>query len=777
MKHSTRRAAALFLSLAAGTMVQAEPAISTYNVVWDSPSKDYNGTMPIGNGDLAANVWVEPDGSLLFYVSKSDAWSGGGKNGPSLLKLGRGRVKLDPPLYTEGTTFKQELDLASGSIRIQGTGVRNQGGEDSPNPASRISHHISFWIDANRPVINVEIDSSVPCNAEVALESWRADGKWLRHGAQKDVILPSDGTTVRWYQRNVHSVMDDTLKVQRLEHLVGEFPDPIMDLTFGGLMAGEGLKAKDDRTLVTDSPTRRIHLRLHALTEQTETAEAWLTQLEQQRKTVDTVPTKDAWSGHLAWWKAFWDRSHIDITGTKEAETVTQAYHLQRWIQAGAGRGKYPIKFNGSLFTVDGLDARWAKPEGIYSGPDYRRWEGQYWWQNTRLIYWPMLCSGDYEMMQPLFTMYLEMLPLLRERTQHYFGHDGVFFVETSQIWGMQRNQDFGHNNKTFTSLCPFTRWEWQSGLELSAMMLDYYQHTLDNAFAKEVLLPIADEVVLFYDLHYPRDRRASGTMVITPAQALETWFTAVDPMPEVAGLHVVIDGLLALPANLTSDKQRKRWARLNGELPEIPIEVKGGKKCLAPAALYSRRRNGETPELYAVYPYRTHMVGKPDLDVAIEAFKRRSTITGGWSQESVNAAMLGLTEEAKRMVIESATAKNWGGKKDHPQCRFPAFWRPNADWIPDQDHGSVFITALQRMLMLTDGDSINLLPAWPDDWNATFKLHAPYKTVVEGRVENGRLFDLKVTPESRRKDVVIMEKGEGRADEAEENGASSFHE
>ena len=108
-------------------------------------------------------------------------------------------------------------------------------------------------------------------------------------------------------------------------------------------------------------------------------------------------------------------------------------------------------------------------------------------------------------------------------------------------------------------------------------------------------------------------------------------------------------------------------------------------------------------------------------------------------------------------MVIESVTAKNWGGKPDHPQCRFPAFWGPNADWIPDQDHGSVFITALQRMLMLTDGDTINLMPAWPDDWNATFKLHAPYKTVVEGRIENGKLLGLKVTPESRRKDVVIQ--------------------
>jgi hypothetical protein len=36
-----------------------------YTVAWDSPSADYNGSMPIGNGELAANVWVEPTGDLV----------------------------------------------------------------------------------------------------------------------------------------------------------------------------------------------------------------------------------------------------------------------------------------------------------------------------------------------------------------------------------------------------------------------------------------------------------------------------------------------------------------------------------------------------------------------------------------------------------------------------------------------------------------------------------------------------------------------------------------
>jgi hypothetical protein len=60
--------------------------------------------------------------------------------------------------------------------------------------------------------------------------------------------------------------------------------------------------------------------------------------------------------------------------------------------------------------------------------------------------------------------------------------------------------------------------------------------------------------------------------------------------------------------------------------------------------------------------------------------------------------------------------------------------------------------------LIQCDGKRIQLLPAWPADWTADFKLHAPYQTTVEGHVENGKISDLKVTPQSRAGDVIVCE-------------------
>lgn len=59
-------------------------------------------------------------------------------------------------------------------------------------------------------------------------------------------------------------------------------------------------------------------------------------------------------------------------------------------------------------------------------------------------------------------------------------------------------------------------------------------------------------------------------------------------------------------------------------------------------------------------------------------------------------------------------------------------------------------------MLMQMDGKRILLLPAWPKSWTADFKLHAPYRTTVEGHVENGVVSNLKVKPAVRAEDITI---------------------
>jgi hypothetical protein len=107
------------------------------------------------------------------------------------------------------------------------------------------------------------------------------------------------------------------------------------------------------------------------------------------------------------------------------------------------------------------------------------------------------------------------------------------------------------------------------------------------------------------------------------------------------------------------------------------------------------------------------------------------------------------LTEEAAR-ILQVKCANSNG------DYRWPATWGPNFDWLPDQDHGANLLLTTQLMLLQCQGDKIQLLPAWPKLWDVRFRLQATNRTSVEAQVEGGKLLRLIVTPESRRKDVIL---------------------
>ena len=208
---------------------------------------------------------------------------------------------------------------------------------------------------------------------------------------------------------------------------------------------------------------------------------------------------------------------------------------------------------------------------------------------------------------------------------------------------------------------------------------------------------------------------------------------------------------MLDLPAT-AADKAT--WRKTLADLPAVPTHTDAkGTIRLAPAETYGNKANVENPELYAVFPYRLYTLAadKEFLAIGKTTYAARGHRDNYcWRQDPIQAALLGIGDEATRLVVARAASVE-------PGFRFPAMWAAGSDWMPDQDHVGVMMSGLQRMLLQSEGKRILLLPAWPKEWNAAFKLYAPYNTTVEGRVENGKLIDLKVTPETRRQDVEIL--------------------
>ncbi len=738
----------------AQTQVNPNIQLDKYNVVWNSPSENSLGSMPAGNGDIGINIWAEKNGDLIFYLSKTDAWSENAR----LLKVGKVRLSLTPNPFMEGLPFKQELIVADGLIRIEA-------GKDE----SKVS--IDVWVDANHPVVELYVKSTKPIEAKVTTEPWRTERRKIQnntelhsayglHGVgasevfiEKDTILTATDENIVWLHRNNRSIWLDNLKLQGLEAYAENSADPLLNRTFGGLMRSSELQKTSHSILETKEALKSFSVSVYAITSIADTETKWLDKIIQTASSTESESRKSRLENHKNWWDSFWNQSFIHITTANKEEqgkvfNVSQGYTLQRYMNACSGRGNSPIKFNGSIFTVDTKDL-----VGEFQGfdADYRRWGGPYWWQNTRLPYWSMLESGDFELMKPLFKMYHDALPIRKLATETYYNHNGAFFPETMYFWGTYVDGNYGRDRSELPLGMTenlFIRYYWQSGLEISLMMLDYYSFTKDDQFLNETLLPVVSEIIDFYDQHWGRD--ANGKILFDPAMALETYNKAVNPLPEIVGVNKVCTELLRLPQTSLSSAQKAQWKRLKSELPEIPTREADGKKLLAPAQEYSGKQNVENPELYAIFPFRAYGLDKPDLEMARNTFENRAVKeTGGWQQNAIKAALLGLTDEAAELTSRNFNTKN-------SAYRFPTMWGPNYDWTPDQDHGSVALIALQRMLVQYDGDQILLLPACPKDWNVDFKLYAPHNTVIECKVEDGKISQLQITPESRMKDVVI---------------------
>ncbi len=126
-------------------------------------------------------------------------------------------------------------------------------------------------------------------------------------------------------------------------------------------MKGPGLSSDGNQILKSSHASKTFRLDLYALTQQADSPEAWQAALGKVIRSTDAVKINAARKAHQQWWREFWNRSWIHVSGTPEASKVSQSYALQRYMTACAGRGAQPVKFNGSLFTV-GLG---AIPSGI----------------------------------------------------------------------------------------------------------------------------------------------------------------------------------------------------------------------------------------------------------------------------------------------------------------------------------------------------------------------------------------------------------------------------
>lgn len=728
------------------------------HIIWKTQSRNSSESMPVGGGDIGGNVWVE-DNQIFLYLQQSGWFD----ENNSLLKAGRLRMRIEPnPLEQD---FKQELLLEEGCVKI-----------------SALGFELLLWADIKKPVVHMEYKSTIPRDIQVDYETWRFENREVDNCSYElfqckemffyplenpvfyqDKITAEEKQLFFCHQNDSHALsITKEFNDQGLGKYCDSVYNPQENLICGGMLRGTNLffagtkegMYQDTLFKAYSYQTRNrrctgsvcIALSSQKADKDTELRDKLENLLNQAEYNRDSDK-----KFQLQWWQDYFAKSFIQGNPKQEKYAdIFRNYQLFRYMLGCNYYGFWPTKFNGGLFTFDpslGGKSPWSDDTLRYT-PDYRLWGGgSHTIQNQRLLYWPMLKTGDAEVMKQHFDFFVRTLDTAKIRCRENFHIEGAMYPEQVGTYGLCCGCDNEWGNRTGLPTAQI-KYHFSNSLETALMILEYYRFT-GNDISK--YMEFIKNIILFYH-HFYSQNDTKGKMVIYPGNALETYHVVKNPIDAIAGLHTVVGRMLQLPEKYLSAEEKEKFRHIQKRIPEIKVRKKEGHTIIAYADHPSMIHNCEIPELYTVFPYGQFGLGKEHLELAIDtaryAWETEEQLSHvSWHPTGIQYARLGMQKECEEFLMK---------KMGSGDFRFPAFWGPGHDWTPDHNWGGSGMIQLQEMLLQTEGNEIRILPCWNPDIDVHFKLSAPYGTIVECSYQAGSIKELKVTPEERQRDVIM---------------------
>ena len=486
---------------------------------------------------------------------------------------------------------------------------------------------------------------------------------------------------------------------------------------------------------------------------------------------------------HLAWWHAFWSRSFMHVHSPDGlGDFLQRVRNLHLYYMASSSRGALPPKWNGSIFITGG---------------DVRAWGSQYWVWTTEAMYFPLFAADAIDLTDPYFRMYVKQIPACRQAARQRWGAKGAFYPETTPFDGpvvlpddvVAEYQDifFGRKDpKTMSArlrtLCSFEshlncstisayakQYSWishvaSSGAELAVQAWWRYRATGDVRFLRESAYPLLRETAEFYRSLVKKE--GDGRYHVHGTNVHEDFWGVRDSIMDLAAIRGAVPLAIRAAEVLETDTElRARWKELLDNLAAYPMGSDPRAKALTGGALaddvwaagclgdIDGHRNPEDVWLNPVFPFEdwTLETRDPQSDrivrKLVQIAPRFRTVLDG---EPLNTAIrtpiaavrAGCGEQLPAMAASyyAAFAPIANG-----MGLFEGGGKPESQAHSIEALGSIS-TMLQDGLMQSvsprpgEQEVISILPAWPQQWQASFRLLARGGFLVSAAAEDGRV-------------------------------------
>ncbi len=486
---------------------------------------------------------------------------------------------------------------------------------------------------------------------------------------------------------------------------------------------------------------------------------------------------------HVGWWSDFWSRTFVHLTSEDGvAQFMARLRTLHLYYMASSSRGALPAKWNGSLFSVNG---------------DKRYWGAQYWIWTTAISHHPLYAADATELADPYFNMYVKQLPAARQAARQRWGvQHGAYFMEAGPFDGpvilppviAQEYQDVYLGRKTVQELSPAAlalgqyecvltqfadghrfrgiagRYSFVShyvacGSDLAVQAWWRYRYSGDKSFLRTHAYPLLrDTLELYRGLARKED---DGKYHLYGLNQQEGFWGINDGVVDLGAIRGTAPLAIRAAEILGVDAElRDKWREFLKHLTPYPMGRDPGSQALGRGMMaddvwsvghLGDVKRGGKPGATLAWPIFTFEdwtleTRDPRLDRIVrkigELNDSRVAIANGSRQPGTHSTLVMGSRIGRGDDLPAMTASYYWGSNPLPNG-FSEFEGKTAHSI---EILGCIATTLQEGLIQSisprpgQPEIINILPAWPRHWDATFRLLTRGGFLVTVSCRAGRL-------------------------------------